>query len=115
DTLQERFAERPSDDWVQRLHACEVPAAPIIERQRLFTEPQVRQNGMLLEQEHPALGRVTMIAPPLRMSAATAEMRRPAPAIGQHTAEVLGELGYARAEIDALAQAGVVRVGATQS
>lgn len=111
DRLQERFAERPSDEWVPRLHACEVPAAPIIERQRLFTEPQVRENGMLLEQEHPALGRVTMIAPPLRLSAAMSEMRRPSPAIGQHTAEVLGELGYAETEIARLAQENVVRMG----
>jgi crotonobetainyl-CoA:carnitine CoA-transferase CaiB-like acyl-CoA transferase len=63
---------------------------------------------MVREVDHPRLGRIKTLGPPAKFSATPLELRLPAPSIGQHTADVLDEIGYARAEIDQLFEAGTV-------
>ncbi|MGH7403937.1 MAG: CaiB/BaiF CoA transferase family protein [Candidatus Rokuibacteriota bacterium] len=100
-----------SAEWVRRLEAAGIAAGPIYEFDEVFEDPQVRHLGLVAEVEQPGAGKVKMLAFPGRASDTPPRIARPAPLLGQHTAEVLSELGLARAEIDRLAAAGVVVLG----
>jgi crotonobetainyl-CoA:carnitine CoA-transferase CaiB-like acyl-CoA transferase len=98
-------------DWVSRLEAGGIAAGPIYEFHEVFEDPQVRHLGLVAEVEQPGAGPVRMLAFPGRASETPPRIRRPAPLLGQHTAEVLGELGLSREEIERLAAAAVVDLG----
>jgi crotonobetainyl-CoA:carnitine CoA-transferase CaiB-like acyl-CoA transferase len=71
----------------------------------MLSDPQVAANGIVVETEHPDAGRLRQARPAARFSATPASIRHGGPALGEHTAEVLGELGYEAASIEALMQA----------
>jgi crotonobetainyl-CoA:carnitine CoA-transferase CaiB-like acyl-CoA transferase len=98
-------------DWVARLEAGGIAAGPIYEFHEVFEDPQVRHLGLVAEVDQPGAGKVKMLTFPGRASGTPPRIARPAPLLGQHTAEVLGELGLAREEIDRLAAAGVIVLG----
>ncbi len=98
-------------EWVQRFAAAAVAAGPIYEFDQVFEDPQVSHLGLVTETEQPGYGKVKMLGFPFTASSAPAAIRRPAPRLGEHTAELLEELGLPRAEIDRLAAAGVVTLG----
>ena len=75
----------------------------------VFADPHVLSRQMLVETTHPKAGRVRQIGVPIKFSQTPGEIRRPAPEIGEHTEEILGELGYAPEEIDRLRRTGVIR------
>jgi crotonobetainyl-CoA:carnitine CoA-transferase CaiB-like acyl-CoA transferase len=78
---------------------------------KVFEDPQVKHLELVRDVEQPGYGRVRMLGFPFRTSAGDAAIRRPAPRLGEHTAEVLGELGLSTAEVERLAAAGVVELG----
>ncbi len=98
-------------EWVQRFAAAAVAAGPIYEFDQVFEDPQVSHLGLVTETEQPGYGKVKMLGFPFTASSAPAAIRRPAPRLGEHTAELLEELGLPRAEIERLAAAGVVTLG----
>ena len=98
-------------DWVARLEAAGVAAGPIYEFHEVFEDPQVRHLGLVAEVEQPGAGKVKMLTFPGRASGTPPRIDRPAPLLGQHTAEVLRELGLSAEEIDRLAAAGVIALG----
>jgi formyl-CoA transferase len=69
-------------------------------------DPQTIARGMVLDIEHPIAGRTKAIGSPLKFSAGSSVTSRPAPRLGEHTREVLTELGYAASDIDRLIKAG---------
>lgn len=71
-------------------------------------DPQVEHLGAIGEYEHPVAGRVRVVAPAVGMSETPPEIERPAPLVGQHSREILGEFGFAAAEIDAFLSSGAV-------
>ena len=96
-----------------RFEAASIAAGPIYELDEVFDDPQIRHLGLLAEVEQPTYeahgGRVRMLGFPFRASATPAAIRRPAPLLGEHTAEVLTEiLGLSPAEVAGLAQAGAI-------
>ena len=105
------LATAPVAQWVARLEAATVAAGPVYEFHEVFEDPQVRHLGLVAEMEQPGAGRVHILGFPGRASATPPRITRPAPLLGQHTGEVLGELGLSREEIDRLAAAGVVELG----
>ena len=109
--VERTLATAPTAEWVKRLESATIAAGPIYEFDEVFEDPQVRFLEMVATVEQPGAGRVRMLNFPGRASATPPRITRPAPLLGQHTAEVLGELGLARAEIDRLAGAGVVELG----
>jgi len=106
--LEGVFATRPRDEWLEVLRRHDVPCAPVLSPEEVFDHPQVRENGMVAEVEHPLAGRVTFVAPPVRLSGAPPRVQGPAPLLGQHTEEVLREVGYSEEEIARLRQARVI-------
>ena len=109
--VEAALAGATTAEWVSRCVAAQVAAGPIYEFDEVFEDPQAKHLGLVAEVEQPGYGRARMLAFPVRASATPAAIRRPAPLLGEHTAEVLGELGLTRAEIERLAADGVVALG----
>jgi formyl-CoA transferase len=102
------FATKPSKEWLGLLDQADIPAAPILERDQVFSEPQMVENKMFVRVEHPRAGPVQMFAPPLNLSAAEAVVHRASPLTGEHSDEVLRELGYTDDEIAELRERNVI-------
>jgi crotonobetainyl-CoA:carnitine CoA-transferase CaiB-like acyl-CoA transferase len=99
---------RPLDEWLQRLMALDVPCAPVMARHEIFDHPQLVENEMIVSIDQPGLGPVQLSGIPIRLSAQPGALRRPAPALGEHTDEVLREYGLADTEIARLRAVGAV-------
>jgi crotonobetainyl-CoA:carnitine CoA-transferase CaiB-like acyl-CoA transferase len=101
------LATDTSAAWLERLGAAGVPCGPVNDIAGAVADPQTAARDLIAESEHPVLGTVRQIRSPLRVDGRLTELR-PAPKRGEHTREVLvGQCGYADAEVDRLAEAGV--------
>ena len=107
--IQETLLTRPTAEWVQVLEAAGIPAAPVNNVAQALADPQVEARRMVVTVNHPVCGPVKIAGNPVKMTGTPAERFPPAPLLGQHTEEVLGEmLGYTRAQVEAMRSAGVV-------
>jgi len=108
DRVEAALAAGTTAEWVARFERAQVAAGPIYEFDEVFEDPQVKHLGLVASVEQPGYGPTRMLGFPVRASATPATIRRAAPLLGQHTAEILGELGLPATEIERLAEAGVV-------
>ncbi|MBW2229381.1 MAG: CoA transferase [Deltaproteobacteria bacterium] len=106
--MAEVLATNTTEHWLEVLDAEDVPCAPVLTRDDVHLHPQVQANGIIVEDEHPVVGRVRQARPPERMDGTPSAITRPAPTIGQHTEEVLVELGLTSAEISKLRELGAL-------
>ena len=107
--LEAIFRTRTVDDWLTRLRAAEVPAAPVNNLDRAFAEPPVAEREMIVEYEHPEVGKVRLPGNPIKMSDMGATPSTPAPQLGQHTDAVLDRLlKLSDAQIAALRKSGAI-------
>jgi crotonobetainyl-CoA:carnitine CoA-transferase CaiB-like acyl-CoA transferase len=97
-----------TEHWLDALDREDVPCAPVLSREEVHLDPQVIANGIIVEDEHPVVGRVRQARPAERMDGTPSEITRPAPTLGQHTIEVLTELGLHEDEIEKLRAAGAL-------
>jgi crotonobetainyl-CoA:carnitine CoA-transferase CaiB-like acyl-CoA transferase len=93
---------RSRADWLGALEAAKVPCGPINDLAEVFADPQVLARRMTVETPHPLSGSVRLVASPIRLSDTPVQYRRPPPLLGQHTDEVLAQLGLSASEVDAL-------------
>ncbi len=105
---QAALLARPGHEWLERLTREGVPCAPVLTRTGMIQHPQVLENGIVTEVEHPAAGRLRQARPAAAFSGTPAGIWRAAPGLGEHTAEVLAGVGYTGEEIEALRAAGAL-------
>jgi crotonobetainyl-CoA:carnitine CoA-transferase CaiB-like acyl-CoA transferase len=91
--IEAALAARPTAEWVDRMVAAGVPAGPIFTFAEVLSEPHTHARHMVENVDHPAAGRVRMLGFPLKMSETPPRVRRAPPLLGEHSAEILRELG----------------------
>jgi crotonobetainyl-CoA:carnitine CoA-transferase CaiB-like acyl-CoA transferase len=97
-----------SAELVAKLNAASVPSGPIYTVDQMFADPQVKHLGIARPMQHPTRGEVAIVNQAVSMSRTPSVIDRPTPGLGQHTEEVLGELGYSKDEIASLKRGKVV-------
>lgn len=111
--LAERLATRPAAEWLDELRAVGVPCGPINRVDYVLNDdPNTRAREMVVALEHPIAGATRALATPIKLSETPAAIQRPAPLLGEHTAEILNWLGYQSDTIAALHSAGAIGLGA---
>jgi crotonobetainyl-CoA:carnitine CoA-transferase CaiB-like acyl-CoA transferase len=109
EALEVEFRKWPAIELCRRLWDAAVPAGPVNSVDEVYADPQVLHREMLREMPHPGLssGTVRLAGIPVKLGATPGSLRRHPPRLGEHTDEVLAELGYSQPEIDQLVHSGV--------
>ena len=105
---QQALLTEPAEEWLRRLEEAGVPCAPVLTRSQMLRHPQVQAAGIVVETEHPHAGQLRQARNAARFEATVPEIRHGAPHLGEHTLEILAELGYDEAKCDALLLDGVI-------
>jgi crotonobetainyl-CoA:carnitine CoA-transferase CaiB-like acyl-CoA transferase len=98
--MQEYIGQRTTAEWLERLDAADVPCAPILRRSEIVQNEQVVARGIITELDQPGVGRIRQPKPAAQFAVNQSAIKGPAPRIGEHTRDVLRELGYSGAEIE---------------
>ncbi len=106
--LRQTFLTKTRDEWFELLTRNDIPAGKVHTPDEVFNDPQVLHRQMVIEVEHPSLGKVKQIGIAPKLSDTPGEVRTLSPLFGEHTDEVLGELGYSQKEIENLRREGVI-------
>ena len=106
--IAERLKARPSAEWIREFEAAGVPVGPVNKIGDMLADEQVRAREMVVEVDHAKAGRVKALGTPIKFSGTPGEVKRAAPLLGEHTREILRELGYDDVRIDALVREGAV-------
>ncbi len=103
---QEALREKTTAEWITILEEFDVPCAPVLTRREMIRHPQIAANALIVETEHPEAGLLRQTRAPARFEGTVLPEPAPAPALGQHTAEVLREAGLSPSDIDTLMETG---------
>lgn len=106
--IQEVTRTASREHWLARFEADGIPCGPINTYADALADEQIVAREMVVETDHPTLGRLRTLGAPVKLSRTPLTTGRPAPVLGQHTREVLGEVGYTDEEVSDLRAAGVV-------
>ena len=106
--IQDILRERTAEEWLQVLDDAGVPCAPVLRRRDMMKHPQVEASEIIVEHEHPHAGRLRQARPAARFEGTPTGIRHGAPQLGEHTREVLTELGYSEDDIERFIEGRVV-------
>lgn len=106
--LADRFCSAPARDWLARIRAVGVPVGPINNIEQALAEPQIAEREMIVKIPHPLNPEFRVIGSPLKLSDTPVVYAGPPPMLGQHTSEVLKEMGVSEADYEELLAAGIV-------
>jgi len=109
--VAETLRERSSAEWLRDFEAAGVPVGPVNRIGDMLADPQVAAREMVIEVDHPRAGRTHALGMPIKFSEGRGDATRPAPLLGQHSREILGQLGYTAEQIEALQRGGAVLLG----
>ncbi|MER2537048.1 MAG: CoA transferase [Rhizobiaceae bacterium] len=98
-------------EWMAFCDSHSIPAMPVLDGPELWNDPQIQSSGVLGYDEHPTEGRYRTVNQPARFGGAGSTIRRHAPRAGEHTADILAEIGYAPEEVGAMIAAGAAVEG----
>ena len=107
---QEVLLTRTAGEWLTMLEDADVPCAPVLTRAQMVSHAQVVANGTLVETDHPVAGRLRQAAPAARFAGTPNQMRMGAPLLGEHTVEILREIGINQSEVAELIAQRIVAV-----
>jgi crotonobetainyl-CoA:carnitine CoA-transferase CaiB-like acyl-CoA transferase len=108
--MQEYIAKHTTAEWLERLDAADVPCAPILRRSEIIHNEQVVARGLIQEIDQPTVGKVRQPKPAARFELNPSAIRGPAPRIGEHSREVLVNLGYDERAINKMVEDKAVRL-----
>lgn len=106
--LSKIFLTKEGEYWLKTLQDAGLPCAPVNTVDRIISDPQVLHRQMLVEVDHPTAGTIKVPGIPIKLSEAPGEVKSPPPLLGQHTEEVLRELGYSEEAIQTLRDEGAI-------
>ncbi|MCL5289860.1 MAG: CoA transferase [Firmicutes bacterium] len=106
--FREQFAVRDRDEWVVALEEQDICCGPVYNLAEVFNDPQVLHRMMISEIEHPCLGKIKQLGFPIKLSATPADLYLPPPSLGEHTEQILTELGYSRVQIGEYRKNGLI-------
>ena len=106
--LESVFNQQPTDYWLDTLGQAGVVAGPIYDIGQVYRDPQVHARQMMVDLEDPQLGTLHNIGIPVKLSATPGRIRSRAPALGEHSREVLLDAGLTAEYVESLVEAGVV-------
>jgi crotonobetainyl-CoA:carnitine CoA-transferase CaiB-like acyl-CoA transferase len=106
--IEKVFATAPTAHWVRKLDEAQVPGGPVYTYRQILDDAHIKARNMVIEYEHPKIGRMKSIGIPVKSSGELTAVRRAAPWLGQHSSELLREFGHADGEIEALYAEGVI-------
>ncbi len=106
--ISEKLRRRPSREWIELLTKADVPCGPVYAIDEAFNDPHVRQLGIVRSVSHASLGEIDLLAQPVVLERTPSRMESAAPERGEHSAEVLGTLGYDAAGIAELRRKTVI-------
>jgi CoA:oxalate CoA-transferase len=106
--LAQHFQKKPTAFWVELLARADIPCGPVNDYPALLADPQVLINGLIKDVGHRSLGQVRVPGVPIKFSSISADSLLAAPLLGEHTEEIMGELGFGRDEIEEFEKEGVV-------
>lgn len=109
EVLSEIFKTKSRDEWLRMLEEHDVPCAPVYEVSEVLSDPQVMHREMIVEVDHPTIGKLKQLGIPMKFSETPCRIKYPPPLLGQHTEEILKELlEYSDEEIEELKREGVI-------
>lgn len=91
------------------MNKADTCVTPVLELDEVVNDPQLLHRNMIIEVEHPKMGKVKQLGHSIKLSDTPAQFKSFAPALGEHTNEILKELGYAISEIDSLKNDGAIK------
>jgi crotonobetainyl-CoA:carnitine CoA-transferase CaiB-like acyl-CoA transferase len=106
--LNSYLVKDTTQNWLDLMEAAKLPAGPVNDILQMHTDPQALARDMIVEVKHPVAGAVETIGHPVKFSRTPAKVQKGAPVLGQHSREVLTEMGYAADQIEALIQSQAV-------
>ncbi len=106
--IQEALLERDAAEWLETLEEAGMPSAPVLTRRQMIDHPLVQASGIVIEHDHPHAGRLRQARPAARFEGTPTAIRYGGPLLGEHTYDLLGEIGYSEPEIDAMVNSGAL-------
>jgi crotonobetainyl-CoA:carnitine CoA-transferase CaiB-like acyl-CoA transferase len=106
--LQQVLVQKDADTWLEALRAAQIPSGPINSVPETLTHPQILERGFIVQLQHASTGPVKSLRHPVHFSDTPVSYRLPPPLLGEHTASILGWLGYPDGEITQLKEKGAV-------
>ncbi|MBT5722514.1 MAG: CoA transferase [Gammaproteobacteria bacterium] len=108
DSMGDVLKSRTSADWLERLDANDVPCAPVLSRPEILENEQIKANKLINQYEHPGLGQIRQPRPGAKFSRSDIRKEPVAPALGEHSNEILHDLDFSKDEIKELVDKGIV-------
>ncbi|BAT58808.1 formyl-coenzyme A transferase [Variibacter gotjawalensis] len=111
DMIEKNVAQMSTEDCLAVMTKADIPCGKVNRIEDLIEEPHAKAVGLFQDIDHPSEGRIRNVRPAVEFSDTPAQLRTPAPRLGEHTRDVLREAGYADADVESLIAAGVVKAG----